>query len=204
MAAGVTAEDASAATRARLLDAVMEIASADGLDKVTYRSVGAKAGHSHSLVRFYFGYKDAMILNALERAAELDAAETRMVADDLESFNADFIRGNSGSRPRSQLQYDYLLRAVRGRVPLERVRRVYEIYISQVEATLSNAGIGDDDGMIAATVLATLDGIMLQHMVYESPERTEAMLEKVRHMLRLLRSDGSTAESAGPEQATSM
>ncbi|MGP4029877.1 TetR family transcriptional regulator [Actinomadura sp. 3N407] len=69
--AGVSgdAEDSVTRTRNALLDAVIQIAGAKGIEKVTYRSVAAEAGLSHSLVRFYFGSGDAMLTEALECAA---------------------------------------------------------------------------------------------------------------------------------------
>lgn len=173
-------------TRNRLLDAAIQIAGTQGLDKVTYRSVAARAGLSHSLVRFYFGTGEAMITAALERAAQLDATESHMLADDVESFSDALVRVVSGEGSRGLLQYDYLLRAVRGGVPLERVRDLYDFYLGQVAGTLENLRIDDADGSVAALVFAALDGLVLQHSVYESDERTEAVLEQLRGVLRLL------------------
>ncbi|MGW0038396.1 TetR/AcrR family transcriptional regulator [Gordonia sp. NPDC003376] len=173
-------------TRIRLLDAAIHIASTRGLDKVTYRSVAAQAGLSHSLVRFYFGSGDAMITQALERAAHLDVAEGPIRADSIDEFGSDFMNTVSGERNRAMLQYDYLLRGVRGGVPIERVVAVYDIYIGEVAATLENVGIDDPDGSIAAMILGATDGLILQHAIYGSGERAEAVLDKIRLVLRLL------------------
>jgi AcrR family transcriptional regulator len=181
-------DDATTRTRNRLLDAVIHIAGTQGLDKVTYRSVGAQAGLSHSLVRFYFGSGEAMVTQALERAAQLDASESRLLSEDIEDFSSRMVQAISGNRSRGMVQYDYLLRAVRGGVPLERVTTLYDFFIHQVSETLGNVGIDDPDGSRAALILAALDGLVLQHAIYRSDERTEAMLESLRTILRLLQS----------------
>ncbi|NDK91160.1 TetR/AcrR family transcriptional regulator [Gordonia desulfuricans] len=178
-------------TRRRLLDAAIHIASTDGLGKVTYRSVAAHAGLSHSLVRFYFGSKEAMVSEALERAAHLDADESQLRADSIDDFNRDFVTVMSGERNRGMLQYDYLLRAVRGGVPLERLVAVYDIYIGQVSATLEEIGVTDDDGSLAALVLAAVDGLVMQHAIYVSDDRSERILERLREVLRVLQSHGA-------------
>ncbi len=178
--------EGSAETRERLLDAVIRIASSQGMDKVTWRSVGAEAGLSHSLVRFYFGSGDEMIAQALERAARLDVAESEVLAADVDTFLSDFVETIAGEGNRGLLQYDYLLRAVRGAVPVERVRAIYDFYLEQVGGTLTNVGIEDPDGSVAALVLAAIDGLILQHAVYGSAERTEAAMARLREVLQML------------------
>lgn len=76
----------AATTRRHLLDAAILIAGTQIPAKVTYRSVGAQAGMSHSLVRFYFGTREALLTAAFERAARRDAAEAVLLADDAETF----------------------------------------------------------------------------------------------------------------------
>lgn len=186
--AGKGKEDAgSLATRNRLLDAVIQLATSVGLDKVTYRSVAAEAGLSHGLVRFYFGSREAMITQALERAARLDVAESRITAESIDSFSSEFVATLCQKQSRQLLQYDYLLRAVRGGVPVKDVIALYTFYIDQVSQTLSNVQIADDkDGSLAALIMAAVDGLVLQHAIYGSPERTELILERLRDVLRLL------------------
>jgi AcrR family transcriptional regulator len=183
-------EDQRSCTRRRLLDAAIHIASTQGLDKVTYRSVGTQAGLSHSLVRFYFGTGDAMVTQALERAAQLDVAQSQIRSESIQEFGAELLRLMAEERNRVMLQYDYLLRALRGRVPIERLVSLYDFYIGEVAATLEQVGIEDADGSTAGLVLAALDGLILQHAVYGSEEHTEAVLDKLRDVLRLLRPPG--------------
>ncbi|MGW0038436.1 TetR/AcrR family transcriptional regulator [Gordonia sp. NPDC003376] len=186
-------------TRARLLDAAVHIASTQGLDKVTYRSVAAQAGLSHSLVRFYFGSGDAMISQALALAAELDAEESNLRAGSIDEFGSHLLSVMGDERTRAMLQYDYLLRAVRGGIPLERVISVYDFYIDQVSTTLRNVGIDDEDGVIASTIFAAVDGMILQHAIYRSDERTEQMLGVIRRLLARLQDDPATDRLARRE-----
>lgn len=180
----------NAETRQRLLDAVIHIASTQGLDKVTSRSVGRQAGLSHSLVRFYFGTREAMVTAALERAAYLDAVEGDLLARDVEGFGSRIVEAISRNNARGMLQYDYLLRAVRGGIPIDRVVALYDFYQSQISGTLDNLDIDDPGGTNAALIFAALDGIVLQHAIYASEERTEAVLEQLREVLRLLQPQG--------------
>ena len=179
----------NAETRDRLLDGVIHIASTRGLDKVTSRAVGAQTGLSHSLVRFYFGTVDAMIVAALERAAQLDVAEGHLLADDIEVFGSHIAEAISQNQARGMLQFDYLLRAVRGGVPVERVARLYDYYQSQIAGTLQNLRIDDPDGALAALIFAALDGLVLQHAIHDSAERTDRALDRLRQVLRMLQPD---------------
>lgn len=184
----------NAETRDRLLDGVIAIASARGLDKVTSRAVGEETGLSHSLVRFYFGSVEEMITAALERAARLDVAEGPLSAESLEDFGSHVVDTISTNNARNMLQYDYLLRAVRGGVPVERVIQLYDFYQSQVAATLANVDVEDPDGTTAALIFAALDGLVLQHAIYQSADRTNLILQRLRDLIRLLQvTDGSAA-----------
>jgi AcrR family transcriptional regulator len=174
------------ATREKLLQATILIAAERGLGAVTYRSVAAKAGVAHGLVRFYFGSRQAMLLEAFEHAADEDARETDLTADDIDGFGAELTRTISEHSARGILQYDYLLSAVRGAAPRERVAARYDEYIARVGQTLRNAAITDQDGSLAAVVFAALDGIVLQYAIYDDTDRMDRALEHVRDVLRLL------------------
>lgn len=171
--------------RDRLLDAAIHIAGAEGHDKVTYRSVAALVGTSHSLVRFYFGTREAMLTEAFELAARRDAAEADLLADSAEAFGANLVRLMREARDRQLLQVDFLLRAARGDGEMTPVAELYDHYIAQVAGTLAHLGIDDPGDTRAALVFAALDGLVLQHLVYGSDERTERSLEQLREVLAL-------------------
>lgn len=181
------------ATRIRLLEAAIRIAVRQGVDKITWRSVGVEAGLSHSLVRFYFGTGDRMIAEALEWAARRDIELSELPAADVEGYLSNLVDLLTGEDGRGLLQIDYLLRAVRGAVPVSRVTELYDLYFAQVGATLKKLHIDDPDGAVAAVVIASVDGIVLQHAIYGSDDRTEVIVEKLRSMLRALAAQGSSA-----------
>lgn len=176
------------ATRDRLLRAAISIAAERGVSAVTYRSVAAEAGVSHGLVRFYFGSGQAMLAEAFELAARADASEAHLLAGDIDSFGAELSRTISQNPARSILQFDYVLSAVRGAAPLERVESLYAEYVERVGETLQNVGISDEDGSLAALVFAALDGMVLQHAIHHDEARTERLLDHLRDHLRMLRS----------------
>ncbi|GAB2622321.1 putative transcriptional regulator, TetR family protein [Paractinoplanes abujensis] len=175
----------SAPVRDRLLDAAIHIAGAEGHDKVTYRSVAALAGTSHSLVRFYFGTREALLTEAFERAARRDAAEAKLRAGTVEEFGSNLVHLITEARDRQLLQYDFLLRAARGDGEMAPVAQLYEHYVAQVAATLSALGIDDPGDSRAALVFAALDGLVLQHLVHSSAARTEETLLRLREVLTL-------------------
>jgi AcrR family transcriptional regulator len=179
-------DDAKASTRELLLDAAIHIAGTQGPDKVTYRSVGTQAGMSHSLVRFYFGSRETLLTEAFERAARRDVAEAGLRAADVRSFAAGLVRTITEDPDRQLIQYDFLLRAVRGGGPLAPVIELYGYYMEQIAGTLANLGIDDADGALAALVFAALDGLTLQHSIYRSPERAEKILDELRRILDFL------------------
>ncbi|WP_448617029.1 hypothetical protein [Modestobacter sp. URMC 112] len=47
-------------------------------------------------------------------------------------------------------------------------------------------GMADPNGAISRLVFAALDGLVLQHSIYRSVERTEAVLDRLCDVLRLL------------------
>ena len=174
--------------RERLLEATIHLAGRYGQKRVTYRSVAAEAGVAHGLVRFYFGSRQALLTEALDLAARRDANETGLVADDIDTFGADLIATLTTHGERQFLQYDYLLSAVRGTAPVDKVVGHYDRYIAQIANTLSRLGIDDPDDTLAALVFACLDGLTLQHAIYDSAERTEQILDRLRDLLRLIKS----------------
>lgn len=170
-------------TRKRLLQAAIRVAGAYGPEKVTYRSVGAEAGMSHSLVRFYFGTREGMLTEAFEWAARQDAEEADLLAPDIATFGSHLVDLINRDPARQFLQYEFLLRAARGVSAAQPVTDLYDNYIAQVSTTLANAGIADPDGTLASLVFAALDGLVLQHSAYRSDERTEAVLQRLRELL---------------------
>ena len=181
-----TGPGADSSSRDRLLDAAIEIAGREGLRAVTYRAVAAKAGVAHGLVRHHFGTREQMLIEAFRRAANQDSDEVKLEAASIEEFASGFVSTMNATGPRQLLQFDETTQAVRGNLPVDNVRGLYERYIAQVGQTLANVGVRDEDGSVAGFVFATLDGLVLQHMIFRDDARTERMLEQLRGCLRRL------------------
>ncbi|GAC51048.1 TetR/AcrR family transcriptional regulator [Gordonia aichiensis] len=173
-------------SRDRLLDAVIRIASERGLDKVTYRAVAREAGLSHSLVRFHFGSGAEMVSRALERAARVGIASEGSPLP-LDDFDARLLSTVSDRAGEELLHYDYVLRAVRGAMPIDGVIDLYDRRIDAISTALHQSGIVDDDQTQAALIVAIIDGLILQHSIYDSNERTERILARLSGLLHHLR-----------------
>lgn len=173
-------------TRDRLLRAVIEIAGREGQHMVTYRSVAARAAVTHGLVRHYFGTREAMLAEAMQLAANEDMAAVSLATSSADDFGRGVLNALGTDPSRQLLQFDLTLNAIRGAGDKKVAVEVYDHYIGEVAKTLREIGIDDPGEEWATLVLAALDGIILQHALYDSPERTEAVLEKVRQLLRLL------------------
>lgn len=177
--------------RERLLKAAFNIAARQGEQAVTYRSVAIQAGVAHGLVRHYFGSREALIDEVMERAAALDAAEVGLKAQSVDTFVREFVGVLDASPERQLLQFDFVLSAARGRIAKERATALYDRYISLVRETFRNLGVHDPDGAWAELVFTILDGLTLQHNLYQDPDRTERILGRLRELLEGLTASAS-------------
>jgi AcrR family transcriptional regulator len=157
---------------------------------VTYRSVAARASVTHGLVRHYFGTREAMLAEAMQLAAGEDMATISLATSSIEDFGRGVLEALDSDLSRQLLQYDLTLNAIRGVGDKKVAVEIYDHYIGEVAKTLREIGADDPRGEWATLVLAALDGIILQHALYDSAERTEAVLEKVRQLLHLLADRG--------------
>jgi AcrR family transcriptional regulator len=178
--------DTDSSSRDRLLDAAIEIAGREGLNAVTYRAVAARVGVAHGLVRHHFGTREQMLIEAFRRAARQDTDDVRLEAGSIEEFGSRLVATLNSSGERQLLQFDETTHAVRGDLPLDNVRGLYERYIAHVHRTLENVGVEDTEGIMSGLVFAALDGVVLQHMVFRDDARTEQLLEQLREVLRRL------------------
>lgn len=182
-------EGAAVSPRDRLLDAAIEIAGREGLEAVSYRSVATRAGMTHGMVRHYFGTREGLLSEAFRRAAQEDATAVMLRADTVESFVESFVSSMNRSWERPVMQLDEAVQAIRGILPLDNVVRQYDDYLEAIAGTLRALGIEDPGGEASALLMATLDGIVLQHFIYRSDERTERLLALLRERLREQRSE---------------
>ncbi|GAB7006784.1 TetR/AcrR family transcriptional regulator [Nocardioides sp. AN3] len=177
-------EGSPVSPRDRLLDAAIEIAGRDGLEAVSYRSVATRAGMAHGMVRHYFGSREGLLNEAFRRAAQQDASSAMLRADTVESFAESLVSSLNQSWERPVMQFDELVQAIRGVLPMDNVVRQYDDYLGAIGGTLRALSISDPDGDASALLMATLDGIVLQHFIYGSDARTERILALLRQQLR--------------------
>lgn len=185
---GPEPEDGAMSTRDRLLQAVIEIAGREGQHMVTYRSVAARASVTHGLVRHYFGTREAMLNEAMQLAARQDLDVITLSTDSVNDFASGTVEALAENWHRQFLMFDLTLNAIRGVGDREAPVELYDSVIAEVSQTLRNLGVDDPGGTRAALLLAALDGVILQHVLYGSDERTEAMLAHLRELLGLLAS----------------
>lgn len=190
MATSTSAEagEQALSTRDRLLRAVITIAGEQGLSHVTYRSVAERASVAHGLVRHYFGTRQAMIDEALEKAVGEDISTVTLATDDPEVFAEGVFTTDDEVLRSRVLQFDVVLNAIRGIGDEQLAYRVYDRYLKEVTQTFDALGIDDPDGSWATLLFVALDGLVLRQALYRDAESTAAVLECLRSVLSLLRS----------------
>ncbi|WP_433521540.1 TetR/AcrR family transcriptional regulator [Nocardia pseudovaccinii] len=186
------------ATRQRLLEAAISIAAQDGQAAVTYRAVAQATGVAHSLVRHYFGSREALMREALESASRRDIAQLGLESTtSIGMILADLPNQLQSEGARRSLITEFILSATRGQQPVELARELIDLSIDEARAALRAVGLTDDDRQLAMLVIAVVDGISLQHPLYQSVERTESILECLRMLLRLARESRPAMDASG-------
>jgi AcrR family transcriptional regulator len=182
-------------TREQLLRAVIAIAGEQGLSHVTYRSVAARANVAHGLVRHYFGTRQAMLDEALEKAMAEDISAVTLATGDPGAFGEGLFTIEDEAVGRRVLQFDVVLNAIRGVGDKRLAYRVYDRYLTEIMQTLDSLGIDDPDGSWADLIFVALDGLALQQALYRDSERTAAVLERLRAVLARLGTQAPTSHS---------
>lgn len=173
--------------REALLDAATRVIARDGFRGLTYRSVAMEAGVTHGLVTYHFGTREALIHEALLRAAQ-DATEQSSIApqgDRIEDF-ASGVPALARDAPDAQaVQFELALEARRRPALRPEIQGLYERYVETVGTTLEGYGIAPD-APTARLVFAALDGLTLQQLIFDRPEETEEALAVLHRVIALL------------------
>ncbi|MCX5329215.1 MULTISPECIES: TetR/AcrR family transcriptional regulator [unclassified Streptomyces] len=182
--------------REALLNAAVRVVARGGLRKLTYRAVAEEAGVTHGLVVHHFGSRDALIEEALAHTIR-----TSLNTSDLEPGTgrvADFSSGLSRmvtADPGTQaFQYELLLESRRRPELLPQLRALYDEYFDATQRELGRMLPSGADKALTRLVFAALDGLVLHQLVFDEPEVTDAALEQLRTLLRLLEADGGKAD----------
>lgn len=184
--------------REALLNAAVRVVARGGLRKLTYRAVAEEAGVTHGLVVHHFGSRDALIEEALAHTIR-----TSLSISSLEPGTgkvADFSTGLSDmvtADPDTQaFQYELLLESRRRPELLPQIRELYDEYFDAAQRELGRILPAGADKALTRLVFAALDGLVLHQLVLGEPDVTNAALEELRSLLRLLDANGDTADEA--------
>ncbi|MEW2401237.1 TetR family transcriptional regulator [Streptomyces sp. NPDC046862] len=178
--------------REALLNAAVRVVARGGLRKLTYRAVAEEAGVTHGLVVHHFGSRDALIEEALAHTIR-----TSLSTSALEPGTgkiADFSTGLSDmvvADPDTQaFQYELLLESRRRPELLPQIRELYDEYFDAARRELGRMLPAGADKALTRLVFAALDGLVLHQLVLGEREVTDAALEQLRSLLRLLEAHG--------------
>ena len=178
-----------------LLRAAVSVVAAKGLRGLTYRSVAEAAGVNNTLVAHHFGSRDALIAAALDWAAEqsISASRLREAATLGHSFTDSLLELLLAEPELQVFQYEMILEARRRPELSEAVTALYENYISALADGLTASGVTGKVGVVARTLFAALDGLVLQYLAGVDRAAIAASLEEVHDVLLLRTRPGPQA-----------
>ena len=165
-------------TRGRILDASAQLIAELGWPAVTTRRIAERAGVNNALIHYYFGTKDALLLEAASTmfAEEFEGPMIRVLtaptlAEGLEAY-VDYLRVIEDHGPGVVVSIEALLRGVRD----EAVRNWVENLLGGARQVLEQLVVAaqgrgelpaDLDPEGSAVVLAALlDGLILYRLVF--------------------------------------
>src|SRR4249919_1370201 len=178
-----------------LLRAAVSVVAAKGLRGLTYRSVAEAAGVNNTLVAHHFGSRDALIAAALDWAAEqsISASKLREAATLGHSFTDSLLELLLAEPELQVFQYEMILEARRRPELSEAVAALYENYVSALADGLTASGLGGNVRVVARTLFAALDGLVLQYLAGVDRAAIAASLEEVHDVLLLRTRPGPQA-----------
>lgn len=178
-----------------LLRAAVGVVAAKGLRGLTYRSVAEAAGVNNTLVAHHFGSRDALIAAALDWAAEqsISASRLREAAALGHSFTESLLELLLAEPELQVFQYEMVLEARRRPELAEAVSALYENYVSALAEGLSSSGLTHNVQVVARTLFAALDGLVLQYLAGVDRALIAASLEEVHDVLLLRTGAGGQA-----------
>ena len=177
--------------RRALLEAVVRVVARQGLDALTYRAVAQEAGVTHGLVSYHFGSRDAMIDEALHYAIEEATRESRIgeEAAFIEDFAASLPELVDEHADAQAFQHQLHHETGRSAAIRDGVLSLRHDYLEIVRSSLERLGLGGDEAL-ARLVLAALDGLVMQQLVFREPALTAEAVLRLQHLLVLARDHG--------------
>ncbi|MGX1472759.1 UNVERIFIED_CONTAM: AcrR family transcriptional regulator [Streptomyces canus] len=178
--------------REALLSAAVRVVARGGLRRLTYRAVAEEAGVTHGLVVHHFGSRDALIeetlAHTIRTSLSISALEpgTGKVAD----FSSGVSEMVTADPDKQAFQYELLLESRRRPELLPQIRALYDEYFDATRRELNRMLPAGADRALTRLVFAALDGLVLHQLVLGEPDVTDAAIEELRGLLRLLDADG--------------
>ncbi|MEU9915980.1 TetR family transcriptional regulator [Streptomyces sp. NPDC051001] len=178
--------------REALLNAAVRVVARGGLRKLTYRAVAEEAGVTHGLVVHHFGSRDALIEEALAHTirTSLNTSDLEPGTGKVADFSSGLSRMVTADPGTQAFQYELLLESRRRPELLPQLRALYDEYFDATQRELGRMLPTGADKALTRLVFAALDGLVLHQLVFDEPEVTDAALEQLRTLLRLLEADG--------------
>ncbi|MEW2486346.1 TetR family transcriptional regulator [Streptomyces sp. NPDC048411] len=182
------------AGREALLSAAVRVVARGGLRKLTYRAVAEEAGVTHGLVVHHFGSRDALIEEALTHAVRTSLSTSALEpgTGKVTDFSTGLSEMVTADPDIQVFQYELLLESRRRPELLPPLRALYDEYFEATQRELTRILPGGANPALMRLVFAALDGLVLHQLVFDEPAVTDAAVEELRVLLRLLDADGGT------------
>jgi AcrR family transcriptional regulator len=175
-----------------LLRAAVKVVAEKGLRGMTYRSVAEAAGVNNTLVAHHFGSRDALIAAALDWATDqsISASKLREAATVGHSFTETLLDLLLAEPELQVFQYEMILEARRRPELSPAVTALYGNYVDAVAAGLSASGVTGNVQVVARTLFAAMDGLVLQYLAGVDRAVIAAALDEVHDVLLLRAAPG--------------
>ncbi|GAB3192832.1 TetR/AcrR family transcriptional regulator [Nesterenkonia suensis] len=172
--------------REALLEAVVHVVAERGLRGLTYRAVADRAQVNNTLIAHHFGSRDALLVAAVEWAAERslrlsDLSTVTRIDSEFARTLVDLVR----TEPDLQVfQYEMVLESRRRPELRPAVAAFYRQYIGSLTQALEAQGYHGAP-VLARVIFAALDGLVIQELAWAVSEGSvfEEAVVKVGDML---------------------
>lgn len=195
-------------TRARLVDAALDVFALHGFDRATVEEISVAAGYSKGAYYFHFSTKEEIFLELLDvwtsqqsrrlKAFESMAAPAAALLETLESFLSFADGGDRWPR----LLVEFWAQAQRSPKTRQSLRNAYDSWQGDLAAVFSramDAGVlpsSLDVEAAARMVLAVHDGLVVGHCMGDEWSRGASLRRVLGLLLASLMSSPETSEKA--------
>ncbi|MDX1933803.1 MAG: TetR/AcrR family transcriptional regulator [Capsulimonadales bacterium] len=198
--------------RERILEAARTALIRIGYERITTRDIAREAGVNIATLHYYFGTKETLLSEAVTFTLEQTLAEVRAAiegAPDVTTalerafhYTWEIVRKRPGV-----LRYDLLVRGMRDPLAHQQVLAIYDALhglIGEILQRHTDTGRALRPGLtmdrLRNFLVAGIDGVILQHLVYGDEEKTVGTLKLIHEQARYLLDDG-TVSVPGAEPA---